>query len=64
MGDQKKAYTPKDFQESWQIGKSTFWKFLKENPDFPIIRLGRRVLIPVEDADNFMRRLMEKQKSA
>lgn len=54
MERQRKSYTVEEFCEAWNIGPTSFYKYLRRNPEFPLIKLGYRLLIPIDKADKFM----------
>lgn len=44
---EKRGISVKEFAESYNIGLSTAWKLVK-TAGFPAIRLGKRIIIPVD----------------
>jgi len=51
MNDQKRLLTVKEFCHRYGISRSKFFLLLQENLARPIIRIGRRVYIAVDDAE-------------
>ena len=54
---EKRAYTVKEFIEAYCISHNHFYENFRNNSAFPLLKLGRKVLILKDEADEFMRQL-------
>ena len=63
--ENSKTMNIRDYAKMWGIGHDTLRKIIRENPDFPCLRIGaktakrQKVLVIIEDADLWMRRNMK-----
>lgn len=48
----KAVYTKRTFCEAYEVSPATFYRWTKL-PGFPVVRCGRKLLIPAEAADNW-----------
>lgn len=52
---EKKAYSIPDFLEAYSLSRSTLYRLWQENRGPHTLRVGRKVLIPVEAAQEWAR---------
>ena len=53
--ENNKMMTVKNLMDEWQIGRSKAYELCNQ-PDFPVIRLGRKVLISVDGLTEWMKK--------
>lgn len=58
---EKKIYTRSEFLEAWDMSNDFFYKFIKKNPGFPLMRYGRKIVIPIRQADDYMSSLINQR---
>lgn len=56
----KKAYSPLEFAEAYGICETVARKWISQE-DFPKVVFGRRIIIPIEEVEAYMRNMMNKQ---
>lgn len=55
-----KYLTVKEAGEILNIGKTKMYELVNQ-PDFPSVKMGKKILIPESELDKFMRRYLYKQ---
>ena len=55
-----KYLTVKEAGEILNIGKTKMYELVNQ-PDFPSVKMGKKILIPETELDKFMRRYLYKQ---
>jgi len=52
--------TVKEVQEKLNIGRTKIYELVNQ-PDFPKVKMGKKILIPETELNNFMRRYLYKK---
>ena len=54
-----KAYSVDEFCKSYKFGRSLFYKLLREGKGPKVIKIGRRTIIPADEAEQWFSSLIE-----